>query len=48
MLKRKPEQMKHLSTKALIVADAIGATDPDVAWLYPAWVYKALLFAGLI
>lgn len=40
--------MKPLTAKTLIAADKLGMTDPDVAWLYPAWIYKALLLAGLI
>jgi len=34
----------HTMTRLLLVADRIGASDPDVAWLIPAWIYKAAIF----
>lgn len=29
--------------RLMIAAERVGLTDPDVAWLVPAWAYKLAL-----
>lgn len=40
--------MKALLTRAMVASDKIGLADPDVAWLPPAWCYKALWLIHLL
>jgi len=38
---------RRLMIKTAILADKVGLTDPDTAWLLPWWVYKATVFFGI-
>lgn len=39
--------MDHRLTRLLLAAERLGLTDPDTAWLPPAWCYKVLWLLAL-